>query len=252
MGLKLLCVVAHPDDECFAFGGALALAARQGVETYAICLTDGQAASNRGAATSGEDLGRMRREEFAASCEVLGVTRHELLDYQDAQLEFANFSATAGRLVAKMREFQPDVVLTFAGDGALNTHPDHTMVSLLTTAAYHWAASAKRYPEAGAIHHASRLYYMTTNFFMDDRPAPMPAPWTVTLDVRSVMDVKQEAFRRHASQAPLMERTKSMFEKFGKTEFYTLAAAKEPQAAVVGAGLFEGLTDGQDLSHASR
>ena len=115
------------------------------------------------------------------------------------------------------------------------------MVSLFTTAAFHWAGSAKRYPELGAIHHATRLYYVTTNFFMDDRPAPTPAPWTVTLDVRSVMDVKQEAFRRHTSQAPLMERTKSMFEKFGKTEFYTLAAAREPHAAVVVDGLFVGL-----------
>ena len=241
MGLKLLCVVAHPDDECFAFGGALSLAGRQGVETYVICLTDGQAATNRGEATSGEDLGRMRREEFKASCEVLGVLRYELMDYQDAQLEFADFSTTARRLVERMREFKPDVVVTFGGDGALNTHPDHTMVSLLTTAAYHWSASAKRYPEAGEVHHASRLFYLTTNFFMDDRPAPMPAPWSVTLDVRSVMEVKQEAFRRHTSQAPLMERTKSMFEKFGKTEFYTLAAAREPQAAVVVMGLFEAL-----------
>ena len=241
MGLRLLCVVAHPDDECFAFGGALALAARQGVETYVICLTDGQAASNRGSAASGEDLGRMRREEFAASCDVLGVMRHELLDYQDGQLEFADFSTGARRLVEHIRDYKPDVVLTFGGDGALNTHPDHTMVSLLTTAAYHWAASEKRFPEAGPVHHASRLYYLTTNFFMDDRPAPMPSPWSVTLDVREVLAVKQEAFRQHASQAPLMERTKPLFEKYGKTELYTLAAVREPQAALVRAGLFEGL-----------
>ena len=58
MGLKLLCIVAHPDDECFAFGGALALAAKAGHETSVLCLTDGQAASNRGSARrSGEALG---------------------------------------------------------------------------------------------------------------------------------------------------------------------------------------------------
>ena len=53
MGLKLMCVVAHPDDECFAFGGALALAADTGIETYVVCLTDGQAATNRGDAAIG-------------------------------------------------------------------------------------------------------------------------------------------------------------------------------------------------------
>jgi len=62
-----MCVVAHPDDECFAFGGALALAADRGIETYVICLTDGQAATHRGDAASAQDLGKMRREEFAAS-----------------------------------------------------------------------------------------------------------------------------------------------------------------------------------------
>ena len=131
MGLKLLCIVAHPDDECFAFGGALALAADQGIETSVICLTDGQAATNRGDSNSAEDLGRMRRQEFTDSCNVLGVTHHEFLDYQDAQLEHADFSRAARRLVEKIRAFRPQVVLTFGLDGALNTHPDHTMVAAL-------------------------------------------------------------------------------------------------------------------------
>lgn len=243
MGLKLMCVVAHPDDECFAFGGALALAAARGIETYVICLTDGQAAKNRGDAASGEALGKMRREEFAASCKVLGVTQHELLDYHDARLEFVDFSQTAGRLVEKMRQFRPDVVLTFGGDGGLNTHPDHIMVSMLTTAAFHWSGQAKRYPELGTVHEPQRLFYLSTNFFIPDRQAPRPMPWTVTLDVQSVRTRKTEAFRQHASQAPLMEQTKGLFEKYGAEEFYTLVAASEPQAARLEKDLFDGLSE---------
>jgi LmbE family N-acetylglucosaminyl deacetylase len=238
---KLLCVVAHPDDECFAFGGALALAADAGVETYVVCLTDGQAATNRGSAASGEELGRMRREEFAASCKVLGVARHELLDYQDGQLEFADFSAAAAKLVQRIRSFQPQVVLTFGGDGSLNTHPDHTMVSAFTTAAFHWAGLAKRYPELGPIHRAQRLYYVTTSFFFPDRPAPAPAPWTVTLDIRGVKRRKYDAFRAHTSQLPLMERFESFFERHGSVEHYTLAASLEPGAARQTNGLSAGL-----------
>ena len=239
--LRLLCVVAHPDDECFGFGGALALAADAGVETYVVCLTDGQAASNRGSATSGADLGRMRREEFAASCKVLGVTRYELLDYQDGQLEFADFSATAARLVERIRSFRPDVVLTFGGDGGMNTHADHTMVSSFTTAAFHWAASPKRFLELGAVHAGRRLYYLTTDFFFPDRHAPLPAPWTVTLDIRAVQKRKFEAFRAHTSQLPLMEKFQSFFEKHGCVEHYTLIAAPEPMAAVQTTGLSAGL-----------
>lgn len=241
MGLKLMCVVAHPDDECFAFGGALALASERGIETYVICMTDGQAATNRGDADSGEALGKMRREEFVASCKVLGVTEHELLDYHDARLEFVDFSRTAGQLVERMRRFRPDVVITFGGDGGLNTHPDHMMVSMLTTAAFHWSGQAKRYPKPSAVHEPQRLFYLSTNFFIPGRQAPKPMPWTVVLDIRSVQERKTEAFRQHASQAPLMEQTKGLFKRYGAEEFYTLVATKEPQAAQLKTDLFDGL-----------
>jgi LmbE family N-acetylglucosaminyl deacetylase len=236
---KMMCVVAHPDDECFAFGGSLSLAAERGIETYVVCLTDGQAATNRGDAASSEALGKMRREEFRASCEVLGVTHHELLDYQDARLEFVDFSVAAGRLVERMRRFQPDVVITFAGDGGLNTHSDHMLVSMLTTAAFHWSGQPKRYRELGVPHKAQRLYYLSTNFFLPEREPPAPMPWTVTLDIRSVQERKAKAFRQHISQAPLVEKTKEIFEQYGSEEFYTLAATAEPQAAQLTTDLFE-------------
>jgi LmbE family N-acetylglucosaminyl deacetylase len=242
VGLKLMCVTAHPDDECYAFGGALALAADRGVETYVVCLTDGQAATNRGDAASGEVLGKMRRKEFRASCEVLGVTHHELMDYQDAHLEFVDFSRAAERLVERIRRFQPDVVITFGGDGGQNTHADHMMASMLTTAAFHWSGQPKRYPGAGEPYKAKRLYYVTANFVMPDRHPAMPMPWTVTLDIRSVRERKNEAFRKHVSQAPLMEKTKEIFERYGAEEFYSLAATSEPQGSKQQRDLFEGLT----------
>jgi LmbE family N-acetylglucosaminyl deacetylase len=239
--LKLLCVTAHPDDECFGFGGALMLAAEAGVETSVVCFTDGQAATNRGDSTSHEHLGEMRRAEFEASCKILGVSHYEVLDYQDAQLEFADFSATAAKLVQRIRSYKPEVVLTFGTDGGMNTHPDHTMVSAFTTAAFHWAASPKRFPELGPIHAAQRLFYNTTSFFFPGRPAPLPAPWTVTLDVRHVQERKFEGFRAHTSQLPLMEKFQSYFEKRAGQEVYTLAASPKPGPAVQMTNLFVGL-----------
>ena len=217
------------------------LAAEAGVETSVICFTDGQAATNRGDSRSPEDLGRMRREEFAASCEILDVTHHELLDYQDAQLEFENFSDTAAMLVKRIRTYKPDVVLTFGLDGAMNTHADHTMVSAFTSAAFHWAAAPKRFPDLGPVHTARRLFYNTTNFFFPGRHSPLPAPWTVTLDVTRLQHRKFEAFRAHISQLPLMEKFQSFFEQRAGQEFYTLAATPEPQAAVQQTDLFAGL-----------
>ena len=242
MGLKLLCIVAHPDDECFAFGGALALAADHGVETSVVCLTDGQAATARGSAETGEELGRMRRAEFAASCKILGVPHHELLDYHDGRLEFVDFSRAAGRLVKRMRRFRPDIVLTFGSDGALNTHADHMMVSALATAAFHWSGRDRRYPELGAVFQPRRLFHLSTNFFLPDRQPPLPSPWTVALDISSVKSRKLAAFRAHASQSPLIERTRDVFETHGDTEWYTLAASPDPGPPTRQRDLFAGLS----------
>jgi LmbE family N-acetylglucosaminyl deacetylase len=227
----MMVVIAHPDDECYAFGGALGLAKVHGVECYVICLTDGQAATNRGDAASSEHLGEIRRAELAASCRVLGVAHHELLDYQDGQLEFIDFSRAAGRLVERMRRFQPDIVVTFGQDGGLNTHADHTIVSALATAAFHWSGRPKRYPDAGTIFQPKRLFHVSTNFFLPERQKPLPIPWSVTLDVSSVLDLKIEAFRQHISQTPVMDGTKDLFERYGQAEFYTLVAEAEPHAA---------------------
>ena len=241
MGQRLMCVVAHPDDECFAFGGALALAADRGIETYVICMTDGQAATHRGAAASGVELGRIRRQEFAASCKVLGVTEHELLEYHDGQLQKVAVAEATEHLVRRMRRFRPNVVITFGGDGGLNTHPDHMMVSFLTTTAFHWSGQAKRFPESGEVYQPDRLFHLTTDFFLPDRQPPLPIPWTTVLDIEAVRERKSEAFRQHLSQAPLMERTKAMFAKFGGQEFYTLMATRDPGPAKQLTDLFEGL-----------
>jgi LmbE family N-acetylglucosaminyl deacetylase len=246
MPLRLLCICAHPDDECFGFGGALALYASRGVETSVLCLTDGQAATNRGEASSNKELGQTRRSEFEASCKVLGVKNQEVLDYHDAKLEHESLEALAGVLVSHIRGLRPHVIITFGLDGGLNTHADHTSVSAATSAAFHWAGSPKRFITIGNLWQPQRLYYLTTSFFLPDRRSPLPAPWTHTLDISSVFDKKKEAFAQHKSQAPLMNMAIGIFEKHGTDEHYTLAAALAPQPARQSTDLFEGVAENSD------
>src|SRR5258705_2251268 len=104
-----MCVVAHPDDECFAFGGALALAAERGIETYVICLTDGQAATNRGDATTAAALGAMRREGVLRSGGGLGVAQDELVDYHDGGLEVFEVPVSGGGAGGRRQGFNADV-----------------------------------------------------------------------------------------------------------------------------------------------
>ncbi len=236
---RLLCVVAHPDDECFAFGGALILAAQRGLETRVICLTDGQAASNRGDAAGNEDLGRMRRQEFARSCSRMGVSSHELLDYSDGLLEYADTNAVTRKLVERMRLFRPQTVLTFGPDGGLNAHPDHAMVSMFTSLAFHWSGRPKRFPDLELVPHVpQRLYYVSTNFTMPDREVLLPAPWSVELDISSVKQTKQDAFLEHTSQKPVFEKFKAFWDTYGDHEHYTLAAAADPQQVQSVKGIF--------------
>lgn len=224
-----MCVVAHPDDECFGFGGALALAADSGWQTNVICLTDGQAATNRGESKDGADLGRMRREELVASCRILGVTEHELLDYQDGRLEFADLHEAGRKLVQRMRTWKPDVVLTFGLDGGLNVHADHAVVSAMTSIAFRWSARAKRYPELSLAPWAPRsLYHLSSDYALAEREALLPTPWTVKLDIRTVKERKKDAFLAHTSQAVVYEKVRPYWERYGDYEYYTLEATGEP------------------------
>src|SRR5271155_1155151 len=169
-----MCLTAHPDDECGAFGGALMLAHRRGVETSVVCLTEGRAASHRGDARSSDELAQLRRKEFAAALEVLGVTHGEVLAYPDGQLVNQDFPSVTAVLVERMRRFRPHVVLTFGGDGNVNLHPDHTMVSFFSTAAFHWAGRSNFAPEqlaAGLLpFRAQKLYYAAAPFLANPNP----------------------------------------------------------------------------------
>ena len=55
----------------------------------------------------------------------------------------STLSRSSEEMVGRMRRFKPDVVITFGGDGGQNTHPDHMMASMVTTAAFHWSPTAE-------------------------------------------------------------------------------------------------------------
>jgi LmbE family N-acetylglucosaminyl deacetylase len=247
---RLLCITAHPDDECGAFGGALMLAHRDGVETNLLCLTDGQAAHFRGGAADDAELGRKRRAELAAACEVLGVTRFEVLRYPDGELVKQNMADVIGAIVERIRAIRPQVVLTFGGDGNVNLHRDHTMVGMAATAAFHWAARDLYYPdqlERGLTPYAAqKLYYLSTAFItVRNHPglSSLPTvPYSLTLDLGEFADRKMEAFAKHSTQAGVLDRVRDIFEPHKRTERYLLAAAPGQIDAASDTAMFAGVT----------
>src|SRR5262249_59772398 len=103
---------ALPDDEASNFGGTLRLYADRGVETSVVCLTPGQAGSHRGGAKSDQELAAMRREEFAAACEILKVKNAIVLDYPDGRLHRQESYLLACGLGPPICEVRPHRILT--------------------------------------------------------------------------------------------------------------------------------------------
>jgi len=164
--LKLMAVLAHPDDESLGVGGALAKYAAEGVGTYVVTATRGERGryftnENR---PSDTEVGRVREGELRAAARELGVREVVLLDYLDGELDRARPVEVIGRIVEQVRRVRPHVVVTFDPFGAYG-HPDHVAISQFATAAVAAAGDATFGGDAGPAHGVSKLYY-----FVNDGP----------------------------------------------------------------------------------
>jgi len=167
--------LAHPDDEAFPVGGLLAHNVAEGRQVRLVTATLGEEGEIRqeGAATR-ETLGDIRRIELACAVRALRLESYALLKYRDSGM--AGWAANdhprayinapedevVGRLVREIREFRPQVVLTFE-PGGLYGHPDHIAVSKHTTQAFKLASDPAAFPEqlAGGLkpQPPQRLFY---------------------------------------------------------------------------------------------
>jgi LmbE family N-acetylglucosaminyl deacetylase len=133
----------------------------------------------------------------------------------------ANAGEIIRRLVTQIRRIQPQVVVTFAPDGAYG-HPDHIALSQFVNGALVCAADAGFIDaQAKPPHRVSKFYYMVDS--MDIVEAANEAfggismevdgitrhhqgweDWQITtvLDNRQYMDKVQKAIQCHKSQLP--------------------------------------------------
>ena len=246
--LRLMVVTAHPDDEAGAFGGTLRFYADRGIETCVVCLTPGQAATHRGHATTDQELADVRRKEFAASCAILGVTRPIVLDYMDGRLHRLDLYQVVWELTRQIRSFRPHVLVTFGAEGAITSHPDHSMASTFATLAFQWAGRSNRYPDqlqnGVHPHRVQKLYYGTANFTLADRQPVSLAPITAVIEVGQYLAKKIAAFHAHQTQAPLFPIFENMVRQHGTAEMFHLAASVRPGPIRQETDLFEGVNEG--------
>jgi LmbE family N-acetylglucosaminyl deacetylase len=163
-----MAVLAHPDDECLGVGGTLAKYASEGIDVFLLTATRGDSGRYRGFQPEDDHhpgataLASIREAELHAAASVLGVREVSLMDYRDQHLDRADPREAISVIVGHIRRIKPDVIVTFAPDGAYG-HPDHIAISQFTTAGI-VAAADSAFPsddnKAERPHAVSKLYYI--------------------------------------------------------------------------------------------
>lgn len=233
-GTTLLAMFAHPDDEAFGCGGALARAADEGRRVVLVCATRGEAGEiSDPALATPETLGAVREGELRCAAAALGIDEVVFLDYRDSGMAgtpenddpraFVQQPAGAvvRQLVEIIRRERPGAVLTFEPSGGYG-HPDHIAIHHHTTAALSAAVAATYAPELGAPWHTPRTWWsvIPRSAFRGLRDAlagaGLDTTWAdellesgggwpdeqvdLVLDVARWADVKWKAFECHATQ----------------------------------------------------
>lgn len=172
---RLLISYAHPDDESFGMGGAIAMYVERGVDVYLICATNGDAGTVDPRHLEGYDsIADLRLDELRCAAELLGIKEVITFGYRDSgmmgtpdndhpdSLWQAEEEVVAGRIVREIRRIRPQVVVTFDPYGGYG-HPDHIYMHRATERAFHAAGDRAQYPEHLAdgleAYRPDKLYY---------------------------------------------------------------------------------------------
>jgi LmbE family N-acetylglucosaminyl deacetylase len=269
--LKLLAVLAHPDDESLGFGGTLARYAAEGVETYLVTATRGERGRFGPLGKGGDpaEVGRVRESELRAAAAVLGIREVSILNYPDGALDQVEAATAIRAVVSHIRRIQPDVVVTFGPEGAYG-HPDHIAISQFASAATVCAADCgyrtrdASQPESAPPYRVSKLYYLawrdkqwqvyqaafrklTSMIDGVERQATPWPDWAVTtdIDVSAYWPTVWKAVCCHQTQLSIYERLQNLTENqqtalWGSQEFYR-AYSSVNGGRKLETDLFEGL-----------
>lgn len=195
-GKKFLAIFAHPDDACFGAGGTLVKWKKQGAKGAVVIATSGNKGSSDRRLTQ-EKLAKLRRREQLAASKFLGLEKTWFLDYPDAHLEVTQ--DLKSKLVRIIREYQPDLVLTFDPSlfyslrrGFIN-HPDHRAIGQAAIdAIFPMARDFLTFPE----HAQNGLEpHSVTDIFLYNFDNP-----NYISDITPFMEEKKKLIKKHKSQ----------------------------------------------------
>jgi LmbE family N-acetylglucosaminyl deacetylase len=236
---RLLCVFAHPDDECLGPGGTIAQCALDGGEVFITTFTAGEAGSIGISKTlTPEELGRRRRAEMQAACDALGVSGHRILGVPDKGVGTVDPAWAVREVIADMERLRPQVVMTFHRLG-VSGHADHIAVNNYLERAFTEVREGPvRMFGWGIPAEKARLY---------ERPNLVPIPdheMAARVDIGGQgMDRKIAAIRAHETQIDFFL---SLLDKFdyratATPECYALQRNRGAAPKQILADLWEGI-----------
>ncbi|MFE6735963.1 PIG-L deacetylase family protein [Microbacterium sp. NPDC057650] len=122
--LKVLVVVAHPDEAEEYVSGTLALLADAGHHVKVLSTTNGDAGHME---LGPEDLVRRRVSEAHAAAEIIGLADYEVWDEHDGDM--VDTQALRQRMLRAIRQWRTDVIITFTDEG--DGHNDNRLAGRL-------------------------------------------------------------------------------------------------------------------------
>jgi LmbE family N-acetylglucosaminyl deacetylase len=220
----LVCLHAHPDDECIITGGTIARAAKEGHRVVLVVATNGDHGEVPDDLAEGETLVDRRRAELERSAEVLGIHRIVWLGFKDSGMTGwpqnadpdcllqADLEQAAVRFAAILHEEAADVVTTYDWHGTYG-HPDHIRVHQVAHRAADLAGTPKlfdatmnrsamqRYAEAARASGGDMPDFDPDGPSDDGNPFGEPEEViTHAVDVSEFVSAKRESIRCHGSQ----------------------------------------------------
>jgi LmbE family N-acetylglucosaminyl deacetylase len=207
----VMCVAAHPDDED---GTTLTVLRRKhGVHTASLFSTYGEGGQNAVGPELYEQLGVIRAQETRKASIIqgsepyfLGMKDFGFSKSAEEAFKFWGHDESLRRMVLKIRELRPDVIIT--NHDTARGHGHHQATGQLILEAFDAAADPKRFPEQLAQlkpWQPQRLF--VRGFGAANAPAPEKV---VTIDPNEVDPVRRisfaeqalKALQQHATQGP--------------------------------------------------
>jgi LmbE family N-acetylglucosaminyl deacetylase len=196
--MKVLVVVAHPDDEVIGVGGTLAKHARQGDHVEVLILGDGKTSRQATYSAPSQEVIEDSRCETVESAHVLGlrhVHREELPDNRFDTLPLLDVVKLIERYLVTM---QPSIVYThFSGD--LNIDHQVTARAVIT--------ATRLLPNCGIEVVLAFETLSATEWNFEPRMAFTP---NYFVDIGAVLSVKMSAMAKYMSELRVFPHPRSL------------------------------------------